>query len=135
MKTLLSYDLRIQQILIILFLAAIIAAAVTAQDFLYISIFIEFFIIAIVQYSLNIIKFLSNEYAKKDSRKLYIIVSTYVVITFLLFILGSFMKVNFHYDFLEWIPISWIALSPVLIIQSLVISFYDKEYKRINHHV
>ncbi len=116
MKTLLSYDLRIQQILIILFLAAIIAAAVTDQDFLYISIFIEFFIIAIVQYSLNIIKFLSDEYAKKDSRKLYIIVSTYVVITFLLFILGGFMKVDFHYDFLEWIPISWIVLSPVLII-------------------
>lgn len=135
MKTLLSYDLRIQQILIILFLAAIIAAAVTDQDFLYISIFIEFFIIAIVQYSLNIIKFLSDEYAKKDSRKLYIIVSTYVVITFLLFILGGFMKVDFHYDFLEWIPISWIVLSPVLIIQSLVISFYDKEYKKINNHV
>lgn len=127
MKTLPTYDLRIQQTVIILFLITIIAAAVTDHEFLYAGIFIEFFLIAFVQYSLNMIKFLSKKYPKTDSRKVYIFVSTYVVVTFLFFILFLCIKADFHYDFLEWIPVSWIVLSPVLIIQSLVISFYDKE--------
>jgi hypothetical protein len=127
MKTLFTYDLRIQQTLLILFLATITATAVMHKEFLYISIFVEFFLIAFIQYSLNMIKFLSKEYAKKDSRKLYILVSTYVVVTFLIFIICRYIEIDFHYGFPEWIPVSWIVLSPVLMIQSLVISFYDNE--------
>jgi heme/copper-type cytochrome/quinol oxidase subunit 4 len=134
MKTLISYDLRIQQTLLILFLTTILAIAVTQKDFLYISIFVEFFLIAFVQYSLNITKFLSKEYLKTDSRKVYIFVSTYIVITFLLFIIFHLIKIEVDFSFFEWIPISWIILSPVLMIQSLVISFYDKEdNKTIDH--
>lgn len=134
MKTLINYDLRIQQTLLILFLTTILAIAVTQKDFLYISIFVEFFLIAFVQYSLNIIKFLSKEYPKTDSRKVYIFVSTYIVITFLLFIVFHLIKIEVDFSFFEWIPISWIILSPVLMIQSLVISFYDKEdNKTIDH--
>lgn len=134
MKTLISYDLRIQQTLLILFLTTILAIAVTQKDFLYISIFVEFFLIAFVQYSLNITKFLSKEYLKTDSRKVYIFVSTYIVITFLLFIVFHLIKIEVDFSFFEWIPISWIILSPVLMIQSLVISFYDKEdNKTIDH--
>lgn len=134
MKTLLNYDFRIQQTVIILFLATIIAAIFTSQDFLYITIFVEFFLMAAVQYSLNMIKFLSKQYEKKDSRKLYVLVSTYVVITFLIFILCRKINIEIDFDFVEWILISWIVLSPVLIIQSLVISFYDSEnIKTIDH--
>lgn len=134
MKTLLNYDLRIQQTVIILFLATTIAAIFKSQDFLYITIFVEFFLMAVVQYSLNMIKFLSKQYEKKDSRKLYVLVSTYVVITFLIFILCRKNNIEIDFDFVEWILISWIVLSPVLIIQSLVISFYDNEnIKTINH--
>lgn len=135
MKTLLTYDLRIQQTVIILFMATIFAVAVKGHDFLYISIFIEFFLVAVVQYSLNMIKLLSKEYPRRNSRKVYIFVSTYVVVTFLFFILCRCFEVDFHYDFPEWVPISWIALSPVLIIQSLVISFYDKEDNKTKNHV
>lgn len=65
MKTLFTFDLRIQQTLIILFLATSIAAGVMHKEFLCISIFVEFFLIAIVQYSLNIMKFLSENMQKK----------------------------------------------------------------------
>lgn len=134
MKTLIAYDLRIQQTLLILFLTTIITIAVTQKDFLYISIFVEFFLIAFVQYSLNIIKFLSKKYPKTDSRKVYIFVSTYIVITFLLFIVCRKINIKIDFDVVEWILISWIVLSPVLIIQSLVISFYDNEnIKTIDH--
>lgn len=134
MKTLIAYDLRIQQTLLILFVTTIIAIAVTQKDFLYISIFVEFFLIAFVQYSLNIIKFLSKKYPKTDSRKVYIFVSTYIVITFLLFIVSRKINIEIDFDVVEWILISWIVLSPVLIIQSLVISFYDNEnIKTIDH--
>lgn len=134
MKTLPTYDLRIQQTVIILFLVTIIAAAVMDHEFLCAGIFIEFFMIAVVQYSLNIIKYLSKEYPKKDSRKVYIFVSTYVVVTFLFFVLCRCIDVDFQYNFDVSIPISWIVLSPVLIIQSLVISFYDKKDKKTTDH-
>lgn len=71
MKTLFTYDLRIQQTLLILFLATITATAVMHKEFLYISIFVEFFLIAFIQYSLNMIKFLSKEYAKRFKKVIY----------------------------------------------------------------
>lgn len=129
MKTILTYDLRIQQSLILLFLATILAAIITKQEFLGVIIIVEFFLIAIAQYSLNIIKTFSKKYVKTDSRKVYIFISTYVVIGFLILILSSLFKFedteqNLKNIF-ELMVMSWIFLSQVLIIQSLMISFFD----------
>lgn len=129
MKTILTYDLRIQQTLILLFLATILAAIITQQESLWIVIVIEFFLIAFAQYSLNIIKTFSKKYVKTDSRKVYVFISTYVVIGFLILILSSLFKFedteqNLKNIF-ELMVMSWIFLSPILIIQSLMISFFD----------
>ncbi|HCR76629.1 MAG TPA: hypothetical protein DIW37_09550 [Chryseobacterium sp.] len=129
MKTILTYDLRIQQSLILLFLATILAVIITKQEFLGVVIIVEFFLIAVAQYSLNIIKAFSNKYIKTDSRKVYVFISTYVVIGFLILILSSLFKFedtkqNLKNIF-ELMVMSWIFLSPILIIQSLMISFFD----------
>lgn len=129
MKIILTYDLRIQQSLILLFLATILTAIITKQEFLGVVIIVEFFLIAIAQYSLNIIKTFSKKYVKTDSRKVYVFISTYVVIGFLILILSSLFKFedteqNLKNIF-ELMVMSWIFLSPVLIIQSLMISFFD----------
>lgn len=129
MKIILTYDLRIQQSLILLFLATILAAIITKQEFLGVVIIVEFFLIAVAQYSLNIIKAFSNKYVKTDSRKVYVFISTYVVIGFLILILSSLFKFedtkqNLKNIF-ELMVMSWIFLSPILIIQSLMISFFD----------
>lgn len=129
MKTILTYDLRIQQSLILLFLATILAAIITKQEFLGVVIIVEFFLIAVAQYSLNIIKTFSNKYVKTDSRKVYVFISSYVVIGFLILILSSLFKFedtkqNLKNIF-ELMVMSWIFLSPILIIQSLMISFFD----------
>lgn len=129
MKTILIYDLRIQQSLILLFLATILAAIITKQQFLGVVIIVEFFLIAVAQYSLNIIKTFSNKYVKTDSRKVYVFISSYVVIGFLILILSSLFKFedtkqNLKNIF-ELMVMSWIFLSPILIIQSLMISFFD----------
>ncbi|NPA08095.1 MAG: hypothetical protein GXO46_03820, partial [Chlorobi bacterium] len=129
MKTILTYDLRIQQSLILLFLATILAAIITKQEFLGVIIIVEFFLIAIAQYSLNIIKTFSKKYVKTDSRKVYVFISTYVVIGFLILILSSLFKFedteqNLKNIF-ELMVMSWIFLSPILIIQPLMISFFD----------
>lgn len=129
MKTILTYDLRIQQSLILLFLATILAAIITKQEFLGVVIIVEFFLIAVAQYSLNIIKAFSNKYVKTDSRKVYVFISSYVVIGFLILILSSLFKFedteqNLKNIF-ELMVMSWIFLSPILIIQSLMISFFD----------
>ncbi|WP_428069432.1 hypothetical protein [Chryseobacterium gambrini] len=129
MKTILTYDLRIQQTLILLFLATILAAIITKQEFLGVVIIVEFFLIAVAQYSLNIIKTFSKKYVKTDSRKVYVFISTYVVIGFLILILSSLFKFedteqNLKNIF-ELMVMSWIFLSPILIIQSLMISFFD----------
>lgn len=129
MKTILTYDLRIQQSLILLFLATILAAIITQQEFLGVVIIVEFFLIAVAQYSLNIIKAFSNKYVKTDSRKVYVFISTYVVIGFLILILSSLFKFedtkqNLKNIF-ELMVMSWIFLSPILTIQSLMISFFD----------
>ncbi|WP_343663139.1 hypothetical protein [Chryseobacterium mucoviscidosis] len=129
MKTIFTYDLRIQQSLILLFLATILAAIITKQEFLGVVIIVEFFLIAVTQYSLNIIKAFSNKYVKTDSRKVYVFISTYVVIGFLILILSSLFKFEDTEqnvkNIFELMVMSWIFLSPILIIQSLMISFFD----------
>ncbi len=127
MKTLLKYDLRIQQTIILLFIITLLMLAITKNEFLITLVQIEFFLLAILQYTLNIAKFCNKNYARTHSRIIYIFVSTYVVITFLLFILCLSLKYTVLNNFLEWMPVSWLVASPVLIILSLSISFSDRE--------
>lgn len=127
MKTLLKYDLRIQQTVIFLFIITLLMALIIEIDSGFTVILIEFFLIAFVQYTLNLLKFYKKNYHRTQSRTVYIFVSNYVVITFLFFVLRRFLKLDFYCDFIDWMPLSWIILSPVLILQSLIISFYDKE--------
>jgi hypothetical protein len=127
MKTLLKYDLRIQQTVILLFIATLLMALIIEIDCGFTVILIEFFLIAFVHYTLNLLKFYNKNYHRTQSRTVYIFVSSYVVITFLFFVLRGYLKLNFYTDIIDWMPLSWIILSPVLILQSLIISFYDKE--------
>lgn len=127
MRTLLKYDFRIQLVVILIFTATVILLALTKNGFLTILIRTEFFILAIVQYTLNIAKFYSKNYLRTLSRIIYISVSSYVVVSFLLFILGIKLNYTVINNFFEWMPISWLAAAPVLIIQSLVMSFYDRD--------
>ncbi|WP_449386941.1 hypothetical protein [Chryseobacterium lineare] len=127
MKILLKYDLRIQQTVILLFIATLLMALIIEIDSGFTVILIEFFLIAFVQYTLNLLKFYKKHYPRTQSRTVYIFVSSYVVITFLFFVLRRFLNLDFYCDFIDWMPLSWIILSPVLILQSLIISFYDKE--------
>ena len=129
MKTFLAHDLKIQQILILIFIATILLGIVIEKDFLFAVVIIEFFLIAIFQYSLNSIKFNDKKFLKTDSRKIYIFLSTYVVIGFLSWILMILFKVNTESvgikNIFELMAVSWIFISPILIIQSLMISFFD----------
>lgn len=129
MKKFLTYDLKIQQTLILLFVATLIIGVLLQKDFIGIILVVEFFLIAICQYSLNLIKFNSGKYVKTDSRKVYIFISTYVVIGFLLWILMILLNIRDESDgiknIFELMVISWVFLSPILIIQSLLISFFD----------
>lgn len=133
MKTLLKYDLRIQQTIILLFIITLLMLAITKNESLITLAQIEFFLLAILQYTLNIVKFYNKNYARMHSRIIYIIVSTYVVITFLLFILCLSLKYTVLNNFLKWTPVSWLAASPFLIMQSLGISFYDRK-KQLNNN-
>lgn len=127
MKTLFKYDFRIQLMVILIFTATLIMIALTKNELLMTLIKIEFFLLAIVQYTLNIAKFYSKSYVRKLSIIIYISVSSYVVVSFLLFILGIKLNYRMVNDFFEWMPVSWLAATPVLIVQSLIISFYDRD--------
>jgi len=127
MKTLFKYDFRIQLMVILIFTATLIMIALTKNELLMTLIKIEFFLLAIVQYTLNIAKFYSKSYTRTLSRIIYISVSGYVVVSFLLFILGLQLNYRIVNDFFEWMPVSWLAATPVLIVQSLIISFYDRD--------
>lgn len=137
MKTILTYDSKIQQGVIILFLLTILIAIVSENEFLAFAIIIEFFLIAIVQYILNIIKFFNKKYVKTDSRKVYMFLSTYVVITFFIWILACVFYVKSLKDIFELLVFTWLILSPVLILQSLCISFFDAKNNKevINENI
>lgn len=127
MKTLLKYDFRIQLVVILIFTATLIMIALTKNEVLMTLIKVEFFLLAIVQYTLNIAKFCNKSYVRTLSRIIYISVSSYVVVSFLLFILGLQLNYRIVNDFFEWMPVSWLATTPVLIVQSLIMSFYDRD--------
>lgn len=125
MKTILAYDSKIQQGVILLFILTLLIAVLSEKEFLAFAIIIEFFLIAIVQYTLNIIKFFNKKYVKTDSRKVYMFLSTYVVIGFFIWIFACIFYIKGLKDIFEILVFTWLILSPVLILQSLCISFFD----------
>lgn len=132
MKTILKYDSRIQLILILILMLTILAGILSKQNFFFKVFCIIFFLLAIVQYTLNIIKFFSKYYVKTDSRKIYILLSTYVVIGFLTGILSLIFDLTLLKNIFEIMTMSWIVLSPILIIFSLSISSSDSISKNKN---
>lgn len=137
MKTLLKYDVNIQKTLILLFVVTLFTVMVMGQDFILIVLIIEFFLIAMFQYSLNVIKFNSKKYMKTDSRKVYIFLSTYVVIGFLMWLCLISLDIRDNSgnikDIFELMMMSWLFLSPILMIKSLLISFFDFKNTHSNH--
>ncbi|MGI9652999.1 hypothetical protein [Chryseobacterium sp. RLHN22] len=137
MKMLLKYDVNIQKTLILLFVVTLFTVMAMGQDFILIVLIIEFFLIAIFQYSLNLIKFNSKKYVQTDSRKVYIFLSTYVVIGFLTWLCLISLDIRDNSgnikDIFELMMMSWLFLSPILMIQSLLISFFDFKNTHSNH--
>lgn len=131
MKTYLKYDSELQGILIASFLISFILINFLDSDFAMKLIIFEFFLIAFVQYTNNLIKFFSKIYIRTDSRYVYIFLSSYVVIGFITWVLFSVFHVNKGSTSLknifELMVISWMILSPILILQSLFISYSDKK--------
>ncbi|MET3536163.1 hypothetical protein [Chryseobacterium limigenitum] len=131
MKTILTYDSKIQQGVILLFVLTLLIAVLSEKEFLAFAIIIEFFLIAIVQYTLNIIKFFNKNYVRTDSRKVYMFLSTYVVIGFFTWIFACVFYIKGLKDIFEILVFTWLILSPVLILQSLCISFFDAKNKEV----
>ncbi|MFP3597114.1 hypothetical protein [Chryseobacterium sp. SIMBA_029] len=127
MKTILRYDSKIQLVLIILFVLTLFATLFSDENFIITILLIEFFLIAAVQYSLNVIKFFSKKYLKTDSRKIYMFLSTYVVTGFLILIIFNSFLADELKNLFELMVISWMILSPFLIFQSLFISCSDSK--------
>lgn len=127
MKTILRYDSKIQLVLIILFVLTLFAALFSDKDFMITILLIEFFLIAAVQYSLNVIKFFSKRYLKTDSRKVYMFLSTYVVTGFLILVIFNSFLPDELKNLFELMVITWMILSPILIFQSLFISCSDSK--------
>lgn len=125
MKNLLKHDSIVQQVLIILLVLLVVFSAFTDFEYNPILFCIIFIAIAVYQYTVNMIKFVRKDYENSIVRKVYLGLSTYVVITFLLAILSS--KVDFFKFLLYGAPVTWIILSPILIILSLIISLGDQK--------
>lgn len=131
MKTYLKYDSELQGFLIVSFLLSFFLINFIDGDFAIKLIIFEFFLIAVIQYTNNLLKFFSKNYIRTDSRYVYIFLSSYVVIGFIIWILFSIFDINKGSTSLknifELMVISWMILSPILIIQSLLISYSDKK--------
>jgi len=133
MKILLRHEFKIQSITVGLFLFTFLLIKFIDDDVIAKIIISEFFLIAVVQYTFNIIKFFSKEYVKTDSRRVYIFLASYVVIGFLLLIIFSIFNISKGSlslkNLFELMVMSWVVISPILIIQSLFISHFDTENK------
>lgn len=135
MKTLLKHEFKIQLIAIII-LFSIFIACITLENRLFSKIFIiDFFVLAFVQYTLNVIKFFDKKYLKTDSRYFYIYSSTFVVVSFLLYLLSDFLNAKVLVNILEVIGISWVILSPILIFQSLCIAWSDSQNNAVKQNL
>ncbi|MCY0969303.1 hypothetical protein [Chryseobacterium wangxinyae] len=125
MKTLFKYEFTIQIILIIILLLSF-ATYIYSEDRLFSKIFIvDFFILAFIQYGLNITKFFNKKYLQTDFRNFYIYAATFVVITYVIYLLAEEFNAETLMDILGAIGITWIILSPILIFISLYISWFD----------
>lgn len=134
MKNLLKYDEIIQQVLIILFFLLIVCSVTIDLEFILLF-YIIFITIAVYQYSVNIFKFIRKEFVNTIARKVYIWLSTYIVVTFLLAITSIRVDVGIFNFLMEGALVTWIVLTPILIILSLFISFGDSkvfEIKKLN---
>jgi len=125
MKTVLKYESRIQEITVGLLLILIVLAVI-GQNFLSIILLIDFILIAIFQYSINLIKFFQKEYPRAISRKVYIFLSTYSLLIFFGLLFFKYLDLDFSANFFSLAIFSLVILPPILIIQSLLISYSDK---------
>lgn len=134
MKTLLKHEFKIQSITVGLFLFTFLLIKFIDDDVIAKIIISEFFLIAFVQYTFNIIKFFSKENIRTDSRRVYIFLASYVVIGFLILTIFSIFNINrgsfYLKNLFELMVMSWVVISPILIIQSLFISHFDTENKQ-----
>ncbi|WP_027386072.1 hypothetical protein [Chryseobacterium gregarium] len=131
MKTVFKYDSQVQQTLILLLAAAFFISIISGKDVFFILFAIMFFLLAAVQYTVNVMKFFSRDYIKTDSRKAYMFISTYVVVTFLSGIGSSALNIPGLENILGIMVISWLVVSPVLMIQSLLISYFDAKNREM----
>jgi hypothetical protein len=130
MKTIFKYDVKIQQTFILLFVVIVFAGIISGENFFFGLIVIVFFLLATVQYTLNVLKFFNNNYLNTDSRKAYLFISTYVVISFFTSIGLAALNINALQSIVKTMVISWLIVSPVLIIQSLLISYFDEKNQK-----
>jgi hypothetical protein len=129
MKTFLKHEFKIQLMLITVLLSTFVLA-LTLNDPTFSKVFIiDFFLLALVQYIVNIIKHHNIQFLKTDSRYFYIYFSTFVVVSFLLYLSSDFLNAKVLLNILEVVGISWVILSPILIFQSLYISWSDLKNK------
>ncbi|MDF2932585.1 MAG: hypothetical protein K0R36_1916 [Chryseobacterium sp.] len=129
MKTLLKYESKIQEVTVLLFIITLITQIWLGNDVFSKILIIEFFALAIVQYTLNSIKFFNDDFTRNDSRKLYMFLSTFVVIGFLLWRMAFIFGWNSLENISAMMALSWVFLTPLLIFQSLWISWFDFKNK------
>lgn len=128
MKTLLKYELKLQLILVGLFVITIIADTILDADFIFLVFIYEFFFLTFFQFTIHLIKFFHKEYSKTNYRKLYVFLSTYVVFTsfgLLTFINFESLYINYFYGLFIY---SLFILSPILIFYSLIVSYRDNKH-------
>lgn len=135
MKTFIKHESNIQLILILLLISTIIVAVISRTYFFSVACIAEFFLIALVQYTFNITKYVSPEYVNTEARKVYMFLSTYVVSGCLICIIFiCFPDIGLKLENLsELLCLSWMILSPLLILISLGISVSDFNLKKQNH--
>ena len=135
MKTLLKNESKIQEFLVSIFLLTIIIAFIAKVNFFSWALVVEFFLIAIFQYSINLIKFFQTDYTKTQSKKLYVLISTYGVLAIMGLLSFKFFDLDYSSNIFGIFIWSLMILPPILIIQSLRISYSDKTLKneKSNH--
>jgi hypothetical protein len=130
MKTIFKYDSQIQQTLVLLLIIIFFTLIISGKDLFFTFFIIVFLLLATVQYTLNVLKFFNKNYLNTDSRKAYLFISTYVVISFLTAIGSAALNINALQSISEIMTLPWLVVSPVLIIQSLLISYFDEKNQK-----
>ncbi|MCU7617134.1 hypothetical protein NZ698_07985 [Chryseobacterium sp. PBS4-4] len=129
MKTLLKHEFKIQIVTVLIFVVTFVKSFYSENGIFSQIMIVEFFVLAIVQYTLNIIKFFNDDFINDDSRKLYMFLSIFVVVGFLSWRLAFVFDWSDFENFSGMLALTWIFLTPFLIFQSLYISWSDSEKK------